>query len=330
MKIKQLSFITIFLIFTQLSSSTTINDNDIFNLMNQLFDFQKDEKKEIKSNIPKIKISDKEREMVKHISNQKLIEFQAHFNKYYPKVFVIREKFLVNMTPDKIAKVFDKIINIIAYKPWIYIQELFQGISQHLTLEEFATWRKKGFDIEDISKKLNNPSLEKILIENNGFEEFIADQLSFLHDFLHYSKVELTSQITFFDKRDRYSSYSSKSVNSVNTKQIEETLQSFWLKKGIKTAQDFYELCFSYFSRLFIKSINQEDLRLSNKYFDDLKKIILQIKNTSQEARLHEFIGKYKDLLDILKHRIYSTKFSFLKKDKELSELLDYWDATKE
>ena len=325
-------------IFTLLLSFSTTNygktfndlneikaqDPDMYKLIDSLFDFEEINSKspEYAQKIVPKNITDK----VAEKSTQSFDEFLNHFNKYYPKVFLIREKFLTNMTPQDIANTFEKIINTIAYKPHYYIEQLFTAIYKKLNLTEKVAWQNCQYNIEFLETKFKQIDIKKLLINNNNFESFIADQLAFFHEFLKYSKVDPKTKIVYYERGSRISIEKNRIKNAKHDAKIDpEPLTAYWTKNNIKIHYDFYELCFDYWSRLFLKAICDENLKQANRFHTDLKKIVAILKN---DPLINEYLNKYNELLSLLKKSHYSKKLENLIHDKDFSDILAYHGIT--
>jgi len=63
-------------------------------------------------------------------------EFQQHLNKFFPKVFIAREKFFERMTPEQVANAFQEIVDIISDKPWLCLEQLYKQIVRQLNPEQ--------------------------------------------------------------------------------------------------------------------------------------------------------------------------------------------------
>ncbi len=322
MKIKIIIFLTllIFNINADKPDNFASSDQDFLKLIDNLFDIEENDEK-IQNNKILNNISIKEK--VEEKSTKTFSNFLEHFNKYYPRVFLIREKFLTNMTAENIAMLFEKIVNTIAYKPYFYVEELFTILYKKLNLNEKIEWQKNQYNIELLEEKFKNSNIKNIIINNNGFEEFIADQLSFFHEFLKYAKIDINTKIVFYEKNKTQITTKSRLIK--DPKQQIENLINYWAKNNIKIHLDFYELCFDYWSRLFIKAICTQDLKKANRFINDLKKIATFTKNN---ALINEFLNKYNELQSLLKKEHYSKKFENLMHDKEFADILEYHGIT--
>ncbi|KKP24884.1 MAG: hypothetical protein SZ59_C0001G0202 [candidate division TM6 bacterium GW2011_GWF2_28_16] len=256
-------------------------------------------------------------------SEQNFSNFLEHFNKYYPNAFLIKEKFLTNMTPEKIAITLDKIINCIAYTPWLYVENIFKVITQKFNAQDKKIWLENNFDINFLENKFKNINIKRILIEDNCAQEFIVEQLKVLSEFIKYSRVNLETKIVYYDKTNSYKfSFNQKQENNSLKS---ESLIEYWTKNNIKTHHNFYELCFDYYTRLFIESIEQENYKKASDYQTYLKEIFKKLENSPIEPIINLYLNKYNGLIKILRDKYHAEKFGFLKDNKQFSELLDYW-----
>lgn len=323
MKVK-IFFLTIILsLISGLSySNSNTNDADFLKLLNELFDTPAISATTDNIENKEITIDKNLREKVAVKSEQTFQEFIDHFNKYYPRVFVIREKFFSTMTPEHLAKALEQIIDVIANRPWFYLEQLFKPIIKKLENKEKLEWKKANYDIEFLVKKFKNEKLAK-LSQEHCFENFMADQLVYFHNFLKYAKVDLVNNLVFYDKRRSFSGlYSRRKKNQNN----EVPLRKYWSDNGENVHFDFYELCADYWARLFLDSISTEQLNNSYRYYDDLKEVLNCLRNSPNEAKINEYVQKYKNLLKLLKQKTYS-RYTELEKDNEFSELMEYWDS---
>lgn len=310
-------------------------DEDIFALIDNLFG-QDEEPNNIKNkfnlniNTPENNIKTNTQDKIQELKNKVELksiksfqDFTVHFDKYYPNAFLIKENFLTNMTPDKIAISLEKLINCIAYTPWLYIENIFKVISKKLSEKDKELLAKNNFDISVIEDIFKNINLKKVLQQDNCEQKFIAEQLKILSEFIKYSRVNLKTNIVYYDRTSGYkASFNKKQENDFLKNQ---TLIEYWESKNIKVHYDFYELCFDYFTRLFIEKIEQEDYKKAADYNTYLKEIFKKLENSPIEPVINLYLNKYDSLIKILRDKYNSEKFSFLKGNPQLTELLDYW-----
>ena len=323
MKIK-IIFLTIILsLISGISySNSDMNNTELLKLLDNLFNTSAIPEKTDDNEKEKTVINKNLQEKVTIKSKQTFQEFINHFNKYYPRVFLIRDKFFSTMTPNDLAKALEQIIDVIANKPWFYLEQLFKPIINKLKNEEKKEWQSTNYNIEFLIKKFENEKLSKIQQEH-GFDNFIADQLVNFHDFLKYAKVDINNNLVFYDKTRNFSNFFSQKNNNSNN---EISLKKYWSDTGTNVHFDFYELCADYWSRLFITSISTEQLNESYRYYDDLKEVLNNLRNSPNESKVNEYIQKYKNLLKLLRQKNYSNNTK-RKENKEFSELMEYWDS---
>ncbi|MBD3273489.1 hypothetical protein GF385_04035 [Candidatus Dependentiae bacterium] len=294
-----------------------ISDAELMQLLDELFDtpaISQNSKKEEKDKKVDLNLQKK----IKEKSEKTFDEFINHLNSYYPKVFVIREKFFSRMTPEDLAKALKQIIDIIANKPWFYLEQLFKPIINKLEKKDKKEWQKSDYDIEFLIKSLKNKKL-KNLKNKHGFENFLADQLVYFHNFLKFAKVDI-NKLVYLDKTKRSFSLYGQKKNSNDT-----PLKKYWFENGEYVHFDFYELCADYWSRLFINSIISEQLNKTYRYYEDLKEVLNYLKNSPNESKVNEYLKRYKNLLKLLKQK--KSLNNQTKKSDDFSELLEYWDS---
>lgn len=324
MKIKLL--LTLFF-STQLFSSST-NDAEFFKLLDELFNTPAITQET--PTTPKLKIDNNQKNIlidkVKAKSTQTLNDLTNHINKYYPRVFVIREKFFSYMTPQDTSRAFEQIIEILANKPWFYLEQLYKPIIKRLEPNNLKTWQELNHSIDFLIEKFKNKNLNNLIYEN-GFENFIADQLVYFHNFLKKANVDIQNNLVFYDETQK-SFNSSYQINpGFYQKQKNSTvitLKKYLLENSPQVYFDFYELCADYWSRLFINSISNNQINNAYRYFDDLRDVLANLKNSPCESKVNEYIQKYKELLKTLRQK---KSLNSTDKNKQFEELMDYWDS---
>ena len=146
-KVKLFLILSLFSINLIASSEKFDLDPDMLAFINSLLAENSEQQALQKENTPVNPIDNKIKEKVKQKSTESFNDFVKHFEKFYPNAFLIREHFLTNMTPEDIAKTLTKIINTIAYEPWIYVESIFKTIVKRLSADEKAKWKKQGLFI---------------------------------------------------------------------------------------------------------------------------------------------------------------------------------------
>ncbi|MFH1461808.1 MAG: hypothetical protein ABIF12_02600 [bacterium] len=324
MKIKLL--LTLFF-STQLFSSSS-DDAEFFKLLDELFNTPSIAQET--PTTPKLKIENNQKNIlidkVEAKSIQTLENLTNHINKYYPRVFVIREKFFSYMAPQDISRAFEQIVEIIANRPWFYLEQLYKPIIKRLEPNDLKTWQELNHNIDFLVEKFKNKNLKNLIYEN-GFENFIADQLVYFHNFLKKAKVDIQNNLVFYDESQR----SFNSSYQINANQLQKqknpneiALKAYLLENSPQVYFNFYELCADYWSRLFVNSISNNQINDAYRYFDDLRDVLANLKNSICESKVNEYIQKYRELLKTLRQKkaINSTD-----KNKQFEELMDYWDS---
>ena len=257
---------------------------------------------------------------IEKISNEASQNFQTHISKYFPKVFVAREKFFSNMTPEDISKGLQDVVDMIADTPWIYVEMVFKSIGKSLKKEEQNTWKDKGFNLDYLLKIFKDNNLKKSLKSGLGKWEFIADQLAFYSEFVERARIR--SDGTVFVEEFNY--YSSDYFWGRNKKNNCEKLKDYWNKKGIIVHYNLYALCFDYWVKLFLEGILNKDLSQSYKYYDDLRIIMERLEGSKYESQRRENMKTYKELLELLKQKVRPKKNDG--GDKYTNEVMEFYD----
>ncbi len=277
------------------------------------------------------------KEFDKEKSTKFLKKFQDYKDSYFPKVFVVREKFFLGMTPEDIAIALDELVQMITEKPWIYVEQFFRKIEKRLNEKEKQEWKNSKYDLGYLLKKIKNKKLdpkhfEKWMKSGGLWLEIIADQLAFYSEFVAYCRVDLLKGIVFLDPNIN-NDYYYFSSNNHKTSENEVTLKDYWDAKGITLHHNFYALSFDYSCKLFLEAILFKDLNLAYRYYENLKTTKESLSGTIFEMERQEYdIKKYKELLDILKKRVRSDWYvnnqdeDEDEDDKYFNELFEFYD----
>ncbi|MBD3232034.1 hypothetical protein GF322_05260 [Candidatus Dependentiae bacterium] len=282
-------------------------DDDFIKMMHEFF--QNSEKQEKKNK--ELNIDNPEKyKLYKERSKKNLQRFEDHLSKYFPKVFLIREKFLENMHAKDIAPALQQIINMLHDKSWMYVEYMFKPLDKVLKkLNEKEEWRKNDYDFEYLNEIFKNQEIKKWLKTGGGFWEFIADQLSFYCDFVDKAEIDLKTGVVFFED-DFWQSVELFYMPSCQQQEAESIkLKDYWVKKGIKVHEDLYAFTFDYFAKLFLEAILYQDLILSNRFFNDLRKLVNDCKGSCYEAKYKEYLKTYKELLVKLRQKNMKNDF---------------------
>lgn len=214
------------------------------------------------------------------VLDEKRIFYDQYITKYYPKAFVIREKFFLNMTPDQIADALEDLVEVFSDKPWFYFSNFEGGI--------------------------------KIA----HYWEYIVDQCSLISEFLKKARVYVPTRnagetvqtpIVFLSEDNlNYSLYGvnfNRLFPSIDQKKLRESKSLFLYLKdmGRTVVYDFYALCFDYLIKLFNEGILLKNMNLVNKYYYELEFIMEKLRMSVYESDYQESVKTAKELITLLK-----------------------------
>jgi hypothetical protein len=264
-------------------------------------------------------------------SKETLGKFHNHVDAYFQKVYVVRENFFLDMTPEDIAKSLDSIVQLLAFKPWMYVEHFCRAIEKTMEEEEKKKWIDYKYDLNLLVSKfekdgINVKDIKQWLKRGGGFWEFISDQLALFHDFIKRCRIDLIQNQLFLeaDTWDDWFCCSQPKTKTKNKNII--SLKDYWENNGITVHHDFYVLGFVYSSYLFLESIRVKDLYLATRYYDEnLKPIMENLRGASREADLRTYMERYKGVLDIFKAEERSDWFDD-EDDKYFNELFEFFD----
>jgi hypothetical protein len=187
---------------------------------------------------------------------------------YYPKAFVIRDLFFMNMDPDKLADALQDIIDIFSQEPWFY----------------FVDDRRK--------------------IKIAMYCEHIVGQCIIISKFLKEARVDLLSKRiiwnTDLEQYFRYCRFRSPSTAKTNQKKT-MNLFLYLQQNRQEVVFHFYSLCFDYVIKLFNEGVLLKDLGIMNKYYRELEFIVGCLKGHPNEGDFHDAMKTRKELRDIVK-----------------------------
>lgn len=188
---------------------------------------------------------------------------------YYPKAYVIRERFFANMTPDEIVRSLKIIIDVMAEKTWFYVKN-----------------NPKGFSC-------------------GPFWEFFIDQLNILHEFLCKAKVNPITQKVFIPYEDEslyYSQLLSDSFEMADDGTIPflEYIEEPWHKTII---YEFYVLFFDFLIKMFNEGILSNDRLKTITYLSELEYITEKLEGSEYESAYKEHLATCHQLADVLKQQ---------------------------
>jgi hypothetical protein len=188
---------------------------------------------------------------------------------YYPKAYVIRERYFANMTPDEIVKSLKTVIDVIAERTWFYVS--------------------------------NNPHT----FACGQYWEFFIDQLNILHEFLYKAKVDPATQKVFIPYEDEslyYSQLLSDSFEMIDdgTVAFLEYIDEPWHKSII---YEFYVLFFDFLIKMFNEGILSNDRLKTITYLSELEYITELLEGSDYEATYKEHLATCHQLADVLRQR---------------------------
>ncbi|MCF7899668.1 hypothetical protein K9L05_03410 [Candidatus Babeliales bacterium] len=255
----------------------------------------------------------------KNIDSQVLLEkYKNYLFKYFPKVFLVREKCLALMTPEQIALCLQEVIKMLREEPWQYVESLFKTINKQLDAEQKKKWAKAGYDIKFLEKFADVGQLKKVSKNGGGYWEFIADQLAFYAEFIERCQVDPKNNSVFLTNKN----FNSNNYFTGKFNQKDNNLKNYWSSKGIFVYAEVYALCFEYYAKLFLEEIKFKNFYKADYFYCDLKFILEKLSASKYESETQEYIRRYKELLDLLKKD--SCNFT-PKKNGDMTKQEKYW-----
>jgi hypothetical protein len=201
--------------------------------------------------------------------DEKLSAFYSEYiAKYYPKAYVIRQKF-IDMTPEQIAEALNDIVHVFTKEPWFYFR--------------------------------NSPKGFRLIY----YWEYVLDQCGIIHDFLKHAKVDLkTKKITleYSFAWDDYAGYFNYQEDILAPRS--QPLLSYLQKNHLSAYTAFFSLSFDYQIKFFNEGILLKNLTQANKYFGEIEYCLEKLRNTPKESDYYESTKICKELLGILKRKL--------------------------
>lgn len=198
--------------------------------------------------------------------------YREYIEKYYPRAYVIQEKFMKMKVGDLAAAIND-IVYVFTKQPWFYFQ--------------------------------NTPKDFRLIY----FWEYVIDQLAILHDFLVNARLnKKTKEIFWSNNKSTYNYWSNfaSSVEDDNSDAISDYLK----ENHIHAYSDFYALAFDYHVKMFNEGIFLNDMIKVNRYMGELEYILEKLKNTPREANYELHVKICKEVLAILRKKTGSTDYA--------------------
>ena len=248
--------------------------------------------------------NNKDFEVVQKQSDFVFKKFEDHLSKYFPKVFLMRERFLENMAPDKIAESLQQVIDMLHDKPWLYVEYIFRPLDKILKKNNLKEeWKKDNYNFQFLTDFFKDKEIKKWLKTGGGYYEYIADQLSFYCEFVDKARIDKETGSVFLEK-DFWQDLELFYKPSTQKQKVKsEKLKDYWIKKGIMVHEQLYVFTFDYFAKLFLEGILHKDLTISNRFFNDLRKLVTDCSGSCYEAKYKEYLKTYKELLEKLKQK---------------------------
>lgn len=218
--------------------------------------------------------------------------YNDYISKYYPKAFVVRINFFLNMSPTEIEKALGDIVALLTTDPWFYF--------------------------------VNN----KHEINITHYWEYIIDQLRILNDFLINAVIDKKSQKICmpkdYDAQKVLDSelFFADTIGNMNENKNDETTPLLEQLITCGTASyDFYALCFDYLIKLFNEKILCDELSEAHIYFYDLEELVTKLQGCPYEITYQEHLKTAKELVEMLKTRReeQKTKGNVLHKDPKVA-----------
>ncbi|KKQ32797.1 MAG: hypothetical protein US49_C0005G0016 [candidate division TM6 bacterium GW2011_GWF2_37_49] len=192
--------------------------------------------------------------------------YKTYIAKYYPKAYVIQEKFL-KMTVDEVAASLNDIIYVFVKEPWFYFQNT-----------------RKGFRLI-------------------YFWEYIIDQLAILHDFLMRARVDKkTKKIFWPNEKPKYNFWSNFSSFSADPNSY--ALSDYLKEHFINVYADFYALSFDYHVKMFNEGVLLKKINQANRYIYEIDYILNRLKSTPKDADYAESRDTCKQVLGVLRKKL--------------------------
>ncbi len=309
MKIIKLFLISYFCLFT-FSSKLVADDFDFEQLFSQFMQNMNNDTNNLTDD------DDLDLENSKNYENNKNFEvvqkqsdfvfkkFEDHLSKYFPKVFLMRERFLENMTPKDIAAALQQIVDMLHDKSWLYVEYIFRPLDKILKKNNLKEeWKKDGYNNQFLIDFFKDKEIKKWLKSGGGYYEYIADQLSFYCEFIDKARIDKETGRVFLEK-DFWQDLELFYRPSTQKQKVKsEKLKDNWVKNGITVHEQLYVFTFDYFAKLFLEGILNKDLTMSNRFFNDLRKLISDCSGSCYEAKYKEYLKTYKELLEKLKQK---------------------------
>ncbi len=204
-----------------------------------------------------------------------------YLEKYYPKVFVIRERFFSDMSIDHMLVILKEIVEVFAENPWIY----------------FAN-EKDNF----------------VVIR---YWEYIVDQLSFINEFLRKAYFDTSSKKIIAPKH--IDSFSSKMIGGQYPQQNIRPLFIVFDEKQKRVVSEFYALCFDYLIKLFNEGILLKDPKISDRFLCDLDFVMEKLHGSEFEPDYQEVLKTCKELRKILDYKCGIDDYDGLDDDEMMS-----------
>ncbi|MFH0898494.1 MAG: hypothetical protein V1855_02870 [bacterium] len=206
--------------------------------------------------------------------------YKDYLQKYYPKVFVIRELFFENMEPEQIALALGDIVALFTQEPWFYFVD-----------------KKKQCDLA-------------------FYWEYILDQVSFISEFLNIARVDLKTKSVFMPEQEEigfsFGFLFAEQGFSGHAHGMTKNLFEYLKEQGVEVVFDFYALCFDYVIKLFNENILLKNTRKVERCFSDLKFILKKLDQSVYEKDYQDVLKTCKELMDKLKTKLGEDDMSFI------------------
>ena len=197
---------------------------------------------------------------------------EEYLLKYFPKAYVIRERFFSQMTFDEVDQALAAIVELLSEKPEKYFVENSEKINVAL------------------------------------YWEHILDQCSLMSEFLKKARVNSQDGKVFLpqnlesDPQGRY--FGGFGQGQLSKQSPSQSLLLVWRKKNKTAVADFYALCFDYLIKLFNEGFLIKNNKQIDRYYAELEYVFGRMRGTVYESTYQESIKNCKELI-----ALYKTKY---------------------
>jgi len=196
--------------------------------------------------------------------------YKEYIAKYYPKVFVIREKFFAHMDAEEIVDALGEVVKVLSNDTWFYIQD--------------------------------NPKNFK----RGRYWEYVIDQLSYFNQFLENARIDACTGVVFLpdEDDDLYLEWLLPPSLQTQTNDSIEMLEYLQETNNMSVIYDFYALSFDFLIKLFNEGILFYDASQAYSYLSELEYVVEKLEGSEYEAEYKEHFATCKQLLSLLRQQL--------------------------